>query len=48
MARLKLKRAARSFYATQPELKGDDIDYANFRAAFVQRLKISKQINIII
>jgi hypothetical protein len=39
MARLKLKRSARSFYSTQPEWTGEDIDYADFKAAFIQRFK---------
>jgi hypothetical protein len=39
LARLKLKGVAKAFYSTQPELKGDEIEYADFRAMFVQRFK---------
>jgi hypothetical protein len=39
LARLKLRGVAKSFYSTQPELKGDKAEYTDFRAAFVQRLK---------
>jgi hypothetical protein len=39
LARLKLKGVAKAFYSTQPELKGDEIEYADFRAIFVQRFK---------
>jgi hypothetical protein len=39
LARLKLRGAARIFYASQPELRADDISYADFRAAFVNRFK---------
>jgi hypothetical protein len=39
LARLKLKGVAREFYTTQPGLKGDDVEYADFKAAFVQRFK---------
>jgi hypothetical protein len=27
LARLKLRGVAKSFYSTQPELKGDDVEY---------------------
>jgi hypothetical protein len=39
LARLKLRGATRLFYASQPELRADDISYAEFRAAFVNRFK---------
>jgi hypothetical protein len=39
LARLKLKGLAKAFYSTQPELKGDEIEYADFKAVFVQRFK---------
>jgi len=39
LARLKLRGAARMFYVSQPELKADDISYADFRIAFVNRFK---------
>jgi hypothetical protein len=39
LARLKLRGAARMFYASQPNLRADDIAYADFRAAFVKRFK---------
>jgi hypothetical protein len=39
LARLKLRGVAKSFYSTQPELKGDDIEYVDFKTAFVQRFK---------
>ena len=39
LARLKLRGAARMFYVSQPELRADDISYADFRAAFVNRFK---------
>jgi hypothetical protein len=39
LARLKLKGVAREFYATHAELKSDEIEYTDFKAAFVQRFK---------
>jgi hypothetical protein len=45
LARLKLKGVAREFYARHSELKGGDIEYADFKAIFVQRFK-DKQISI--
>jgi hypothetical protein len=39
LSRLKLKGVAREFYTTQPGLKGDEVEYADFKAAFVQRFK---------
>jgi hypothetical protein len=39
LARLKLRGAARMFYASQPELRADDSAYAEFRTAFVKRFK---------
>jgi hypothetical protein len=39
VARLKLRGAARMFYASQPGLRADDISYADFRAALVNRFK---------
>jgi len=37
LAKLKLRGIARSFYSAQPELRADDITYAAFRAAFMNR-----------
>jgi hypothetical protein len=31
------QQVAKPFYSTQPELKGDDIEYKNFKAVFIQR-----------
>jgi hypothetical protein len=39
LARLKLRWVAKSFYSTQLGLKGDDVEYADFKAVFVQRFK---------
>jgi hypothetical protein len=39
LARLELKGVVKAFYFTQPELKGDEIEYAEFRAVFMQRDK---------
>jgi hypothetical protein len=39
LARLKLRGIAKSFYSSQPELKADDVTYAAFRTAFVNRFK---------
>jgi hypothetical protein len=39
LARLKFKGVAREFYATHSELRGDEIEYADFKAIFVQRFK---------
>jgi hypothetical protein len=39
LARLKLRGLAKSFYSTQPQLKVDEIEYADFKAIFVQRFK---------
>jgi hypothetical protein len=39
LARLKLRGAAKCFYSTQLDLKGDDVEYADFKAAFIQRFK---------
>jgi hypothetical protein len=39
LARLKLREASRMFYALQPELKDDYVDYAEFRSAFLKRFK---------
>jgi hypothetical protein len=44
LARLKLRGVAKSFYSTQPQLKGDETEYADFKASFVQRFK-DKQTN---
>ena len=35
--KLKLKGPARAFYSAQPELKADDVTFAEFRTAFVNR-----------
>jgi len=37
LVKLKLKGPARAFYSAQPELKADDVTFAEFRAAFVSR-----------
>jgi hypothetical protein len=37
LAKLKLKGATRSFYTAQPELRTDDVTYAAFRTAFINR-----------
>jgi hypothetical protein len=37
--RLKLRGIAKSFYSAQPELRADDVTYAAFRTAFVNRFK---------
>jgi hypothetical protein len=39
LARLRLRGIAKAFYFTQPELKGDEIEYDDFKAAFIQRFK---------
>jgi hypothetical protein len=39
LARLKIRGTAKSFYSTQLELKGDDVEYADFKAAFIQIFK---------
>jgi hypothetical protein len=39
LARLKLWGVAKSFYSTQLELEGDDVEYADFKTAFIQRYK---------
>ena len=39
LATLKLRGATRMFYVSQPELRADDISYADFCAAFVNRFK---------
>jgi hypothetical protein len=39
LASLKLRGAARMFYASQPELRVDGSAYADFRTAFVNRFK---------
>ena len=39
LTRLKLRGAARLFYASQLELRADDVTYTDFRAAFVNRFK---------
>jgi hypothetical protein len=39
LARLKIRGTAKSFYSTQIELKSDDIEYADFKAAFIQRFE---------
>jgi hypothetical protein len=39
LAKLKLRGIAKSFDSTQPDLKSDEIKYADFKAAFVQRFK---------
>ena len=44
LARLKLRGVAKSFYSTQQGLKGDDVEYADFKANFVQRFK-DKQVD---
>jgi hypothetical protein len=44
LARLKLRGVAKNFYSTQQGLKGDDVEYTDFKAVFVQRLK-EKQID---
>ena len=44
LARLKLRGVAKSFYSTQQGLKGDDVEYADFKTEFVQRFK-DKQVD---
>jgi hypothetical protein len=39
LARLKLRGVARAFYSAQPQLKGDDVTYDDFRKAFVNQFK---------
>jgi hypothetical protein len=41
LARLKLRvrGVAKSLYSTQPELKGENVEYVDFKAVFVQRFK---------
>jgi hypothetical protein len=48
LARLKLRGVAKSFYSTQPELKGDDVEYADLKAVLCRDLKKNRQTNIII
>jgi len=37
LAKLKIKGPARAFYSAQPQLRADDVTYADFRTAFVNR-----------
>jgi len=37
LVKLKLKGPARAFYSAQPEIKADDVTFAEFRTAFVNR-----------
>jgi len=39
LARLKLRGVAKTFYSAQPQLRVDDVTYAAFRTAFVDRFK---------
>jgi hypothetical protein len=39
LARLKLRGIAKAFYSTQPGLKGDETEYLDFKAVFMQRFK---------
>jgi len=39
LAKLKLRGIAKSFYSAQPELRAEDITYASFRTAFMNRFK---------
>jgi hypothetical protein len=48
LARLKLKGIAKAFYFTQPERKGDEIEYADLKQYLCRDLKTSRPINIII
>jgi hypothetical protein len=48
LARLKLRGVAKSFYSTQPELEGDDVEYADFKPVVCRDLKRNRQTNIII
>jgi hypothetical protein len=42
MARLKMRGPARIFYSTQPRLKAEGIDFAEFQTTFIERFR-SKQ-----
>lgn len=39
LARLKLRGDACTFYSAQPQLRADDVTYADFKAAFITRFK---------
>jgi hypothetical protein len=42
LARLKLRGVAKNFYSTQSDLKGDDVEYADFKAVLYRGLKRNK------